>query len=268
MDMDNLEVVRRFYDETVQYEWNRLDRHKVEFELNKRFMKRYIKSNDRVLDLGGGPGKYSLYLSEHGCNVTLADLSQNNVDFAMNKAKELCLPLSGICADSRDLSSFEDGQFDHVLCMGPMYHLKDENDRVKTINECLKKLKPNGTLFVAFVSSYSFVWDYLIRDPGLILTNERRSELNFILDDTNFAGMGFTDNFFIRPKDVLPFFKSFELEKLHVVNCESFLYLREPELLRQSPEVVNAWLDLAEQVCEREDLLSLAEHIMYIGRKI
>lgn len=266
--MDSMETVRKFYDETVKYEWERLDRHKVEYELTKRYISRYVKPNDKVLDLGGGPGKYSLYLAERGCDVTLADLSQNNVDFALNKAKELGLPLSGMRIDSRDLSAIADGQYDHVLCMGPMYHLKDENERVKTIKECLKKLKPNGTIFVAFVSSYSFVWDYLIRNPDLILSDERKSQLNIMLDDVNFVGQGFTDNFFIRPKDVLPFFEQFELEKLHLLNCESFLYQREAEILSRPPEVVAAWLDLAEQVCEREDLLSLAEHIMYIARKV
>ncbi|GGE03150.1 class I SAM-dependent methyltransferase [Paenibacillus nasutitermitis] len=264
---ENVEIVKRFYDETVQYEWNRLDRHKVEYELSKRYIKRYVKPKEIVLDLGGGPGKYSLYLSELGCDVTLADLSPKNVDFAINKARELGLHLNAICADSRDLSAFDDEYFDHVLCMGPMYHLKDENDRINTINECMKKLKPNGTLFVSFVSSFSFVWDYLIRNPGLILTEDRKTELNIIRDDVNFAGHGFTENFYIRPNDVLPFFERFELEKLHLINCESFLYLREPELLMHSPEVITAWLDLAEQVCEREDLMSLAEHFMYIGRK-
>jgi 2-polyprenyl-3-methyl-5-hydroxy-6-metoxy-1,4-benzoquinol methylase len=266
--MESVEIVRKFYDETVQYEWQRLDRHKVEFELSKRYLNRYIKPNDSILDLGGGPGKYSLYLAEMGCDVTLADLSQNNVDFALNKGKELGLSLNGLCVDCRDLSAIVDGQFDHVLCMGPMYHLKDENDRVNTIKECLKKLKPNGTIFVSFVSSYSFVWDYLIRNPNMILDEERKSQLKVMVDDANFAGKGFTDNFFIRPKDVLPFFQPFALEKIHLLNCESFLYLREAELLSQSPEVVSAWLDLAEQVCEREDLLSFAEHFMYIGRKI
>ncbi|NHM33812.1 hypothetical protein [Neobacillus terrae] len=41
--MDSLEIVRKFYDETVNYEWQRLDRHKVEFELSKRYIKRYVK---------------------------------------------------------------------------------------------------------------------------------------------------------------------------------------------------------------------------------
>ena len=265
--MDSLKNVMNFYDETVHYEWERLERHKIEFELTKRFLNRYIKTKDKVLDLGGGPGKYSLYLAELGCDVTLADLSQNNVNFALNKAKELGLPLKGLQADSRNLSVLDDNQYDFILCMGPMYHLKTERDRIKTIKECLKKLKPNGMIFVSFVSSYSFVWDYLIRNPEFILDNERRAQLNNIVEENDFTGQGFSDNYFISPKNVLPFFNHFNLKKLHLINSESFLYLREPELLKHQPEVINAWLDLAEQVCEREDLPSFAEHIMYIGKK-
>jgi 2-polyprenyl-3-methyl-5-hydroxy-6-metoxy-1,4-benzoquinol methylase len=144
--VESVETVRKFYDETVDYEWRRLDRHKVEYELTKRFLKRYIRPMDKVLDLGGGPGKYALHLSGLGCDVTLADLSPNNVTFGLDKAKELGLPLQGMCLDSRDLSSVDDAQFDHVLCMGPMYHLVDEQDRILTITECLRVLKPNGML--------------------------------------------------------------------------------------------------------------------------
>jgi len=85
-----------------------------------------------------------------------------------------------------------------------------------------------------------------IRLYGIILEEERKAHLKVLLKDVNFAGKGFTDNFFILPKEVLPFFKQFNLEKLHVLNCESFLYLQESALLEQPPEVVAAWLDLAE----------------------
>jgi S-adenosylmethionine-dependent methyltransferase len=64
--MDNVENARKFYDETVNYEWRRLDRYLVEFDLSKRYIQRYIKPNDRVLDLGSGPGRYALYLSQLG----------------------------------------------------------------------------------------------------------------------------------------------------------------------------------------------------------
>lgn len=87
------------------------------------------------------------------------------------------------------------------------------------------------------------------------------------MDGKDFAGKGFSDNFYISPSNILPFFEQFNLEKLHLLNTESFLYLREAELLKQKPEVINAWLELAGQVCEHEDLLSMAEHLMYIGKK-
>lgn len=111
------------------------------------------------------------------------------------------------------------------------------------------------------------MWDYLIRNPEFILNSDRKLELNKIADGNDFAGKGFSDNLYISPKNVLPFFEQFNLVKLHLLNSESFLYLREPEFLKQKPDVINAWLDLAEQVCENEELLSMAEHIMYIGKK-
>jgi hypothetical protein len=38
--------------------------------------------------------------------------------------------------------------------------------------------------------------------------------------------------------------------------------------MQQPPEVFNAWIDLAEKVCEREDMLSRPMHFLYAGRKI
>jgi len=35
----------------------------------------------------------------------------------------------------------------------------------------------------------------------------------------------------------------------------------------QPEPIVTAWLDMAEKLAEREDLLSWAEHLMYVGRK-
>lgn len=44
-------------------EWGRLERHRVEFELTKRALDRYISPNSSVIDVGGGPGRYSIYLT-------------------------------------------------------------------------------------------------------------------------------------------------------------------------------------------------------------
>jgi S-adenosylmethionine-dependent methyltransferase len=60
----------------------------------------------------------------------------------------------------------------------------------------------------------------------------------------------------------------FDLEKLHLFGSESFLSMREAELKKEPADVVNAWLDVAEKISERKDMLSFTHHIMYVGRKL
>ena len=107
--MDKKKIVQQFYDGAVQKEWTRIE-NRPEFLLTIRFIDRYIKPGDTVLDIGGGPGRYSLYLAEKGCNVTLFDLSFANVDFAQNKANELSLSLTAIQGDACYVDAVLPGQ--------------------------------------------------------------------------------------------------------------------------------------------------------------
>ena len=266
--MDSIELVRNRYDEMVQNEWERLVRHKIEFEINKRFIDRYIHAGDSVLDLGGGPGRYALHLAKRGCALTLADLSPNNVSFAKEKAKECGLKITGFNLDSRDLKPFSNQSFDHVLLMGPLYHLRSENDRVRTVEECLRVLKPGGTLYAAFISSYAgLLWTLKHDQPAIVRPDRSDWVFEVFLDDTDFSGTAFSENYFVRHDDILPFFSQFPLTALHLIGSESIFSPYEQGLLAQPPAVFDAWIDFGVRVCEREDLLSFAEHYLYIGRR-
>lgn len=70
---DCVRIIQEHYDSDVQYEWDRLERHPFEFAITTKMMDRYIKPGDRILDIGGGPGRYSLYYAQKGCDVTLVD---------------------------------------------------------------------------------------------------------------------------------------------------------------------------------------------------
>ncbi len=266
--MDSVEVVRQYYDDNVEVEWNRLVRHTAEFGITCRVLAQHIRPGDRVLDMGGGPGRYSLHLAGQGCEVTLADLSPGNVAFAAQKAEEAGLPLRTLCADARNPTGLEGETFDHVLLMGPLYHLTEEEDRRKAVQACLRLLRPGGTLFAAFISSYAATWDLYARYPTLVLQADQRKFLDLLVQDQSYTGHSFTQSYFIRPADVLPFFAPFPLEKLRLVGCESFLALRDLELGALPPDVREAWLEVAAEVCEREDLLSMSEHLLYVGRKL
>ncbi len=266
--MEGIEIVRAYYDGCYEDEWARLERHPVEFALNTRFMARYIESGQRVLDIGGGPGRYSMWLAARGCDVTLADLSKGNVAFAIDKAAQLGLPLEAVQANALDLGQFKDATFDHVLLMGPLYHLTEEKDRMQAVREALRVLKPGGTLHVAFISSFAGPI-YAMKDaPESVLDPTIQHQWDDVIFDRPYAGLAFTHAYFIRQQDVLPFMAKFKLQKLHLFGSEGVMAPCEPMLMQQPKEIYDAWVDLSEKLCERENLLCFTEHFQYVGRKL
>ena len=269
MQNENIQLVRNYYDSAVQDEWDRVAG-RPEFLLTCRMLDRYIKPGDTVLDIGGGPGRYSLYLAAKGCKVTLFDLSAGNTQFAAERANEQSLHLQTVTGDAREANTQVSGQFDHVLLMGPLYHLLDENDRIKSVTAAVALLKPGGLLFASFISTAGGIIYGIKREPGLIISTEpcEVEYLNNFVGRKSYAGDAFTKAFFIEQSEVLPFMAQFPLEKLHLFGQEGILSLCEDNIMSQPPEVVNAWLDLCEKIFDREEFLSWSEHLMYVGHKV
>lgn len=266
--MDPVDAVRNYYDEEVVNEWNRIEG-RPEFLLTCRYLSRYIRPGDRVLDIGGGPGRYALWLAEQGCHVTLLDLSPENVRFAKAKAAERGLPLHTMQGDARFADAVVKGHFDHVLLMGPLYHLQQERDRVQAVTAALQLLRPNGMLFATFINLYSGLIYAMKFDPACILDPSEHSlaYLQAVQNNQSIAGTLFTEAFFIKPGEVLPFMAQFPLETLHLFGQEGITAPCEKTIMSQSEDVVKAWLDLSEKLAHHKALLPFAEHFMYIGRK-
>lgn len=265
--LQSCETIQKFYDEGVEVEWGRLERHRFEFDINRHFIAKHVKPGEKVLDCGGGPGRYSLWLASLGCDVTLFDLSPANVGFAQAKACELGLSLKAVAGDARDLSALKGERFDHILLMGPMYHLLEESDRVAAVNASLALLKPGGTLCASFISSYAGILYYLREMPGAILEPDVQANYKYMEDDLPFSGPAFTDAYFIRQQDVLPFMRRFPLKTLHLLSSEGIYSPWYASLQEQGEEAYQAYLKFAFATCERENLLSFAEHFLYIGEK-
>jgi 2-polyprenyl-3-methyl-5-hydroxy-6-metoxy-1,4-benzoquinol methylase len=265
--MDEItKTVQDFYNNGVTNEWNRIA-NRPEFLLTCRMFNRYIMANDRVLDIGGGPGRYSLYLAEKGCDVTLFDLSHENIKFAQERSVEYGLKIKTVTGDVREIDKLIDAQFDHVLLMGPMYHLLEENDRTGAVNSALNLLKPGGILFASFINMIAGIIYYMKEEPkALALPGEARYIENFIAQK-NYAGDAFTKAFFIDQNEILSFMAQFPIEKLHLFGQESITSPCEGNIMSQPKETIDVWLDFCEKIWERSDLLNWSEHLMYVGRK-
>lgn len=270
MDKQNIDAVRDFYDSDPQMEWDRLERQPFEFELTTYMMDKYIRPGDSVLDIGGGPGRYSIHYAQKGCAVTLAELSGGNVEFAKAKAKEKGVSLAAHAVNCLELDSLGLPQFDHVFLMGPLYHLQKEADRVKAVEAALRHLKPGGKLYVSFIQIFSgLIYD--LQHGGHIVQDVGNPAVNSLIEQVelggDYSGSGFTAVYFYHPRNILPFMERFPLTKLHLFPQEGFLAPNKLQLMERGAEEIRQWTEVAKEYLEVPELLSWGEHIMYIGEK-
>ena len=207
----SIKMVRDHYDNSVESEWNRIAG-RPEFLLTCRMFDRYIKPGDSVLDIGGGPGRYSIHLASRGCGVTLFDLSPENVKFASARAGEQNLAIKAIAGDAREVDTMVNEKFDHVLLMGPMYHLLEESQRIKAINAALNVLKPGGMIYISFIQTMGGIIYGMKFGPEILTIPAEAEFKESFISQKSYATVGeesFTRAYFIEQSEILPFMKQF-----------------------------------------------------------
>lgn len=109
------------------------------------------KGYKKVLDLGCGTGKHSLFLAGKGFEVYATDMAETGIKIAQEKAK--LLGIENIRFKKHDMKEipFADNFFDAVLCAWTIYHGTWQNIQ-KTIGEIYRVLKPDGTVLTDFLS--------------------------------------------------------------------------------------------------------------------
>jgi S-adenosylmethionine-dependent methyltransferase len=265
-DMSNTDIVREFYNNSVELEWKRLEQHPVEFAVTRHYIDQYVSPGDRVLDLGGGPGRYSLYLAQKGCRVTLLDLSDENITFAKCKVEEVGLDITMIQGDACEVDNIVSGPFDCILLMGPMYHLLEEAQRTKAMDAALRLLKPGGVIVVSFISLYAGLVDYMKNYPQKVLEDNEQEYIRCCFEDRTYCGDAFTKACLLSSSGILEFMVRFPLKKLHFFGQEGITSPCENNINACGYGVVKRWIEIALQTCEREEFLSYSEHLMFVGR--
>lgn len=113
-----------------------------------------------VLDLGCGPGFWTIELAQRGCQqIVAADLTQT----ALNLARRRC-EVYGVqatfCLQNAERMSFPDDSFAHVNCQGVIHHTPDTE---ACLREIARVLRPGGTasLSVYYRNVLLRTWPYL-----------------------------------------------------------------------------------------------------------
>ncbi|BCG60767.1 class I SAM-dependent methyltransferase [Paenibacillus sp. URB8-2] len=111
-----------------------------------KWIKEYICGNNaeqKVLDLGCGPGLYTNRLAKQGFNnVTGIDFSSRSIEYARNQVAELNLHVNYVCQDYLTLNVTND--FDVVLLIYCDFGVLNENERNALLHNIYSNLKPGG----------------------------------------------------------------------------------------------------------------------------
>lgn len=104
----------------------------------------------KVLDLGCGMGRHSIFLAQNGFAVTATDISEKGVEAVRRKAKKHGLQVETACHDMRAIP-FKSETFDAILCTWVTGH-GTRADLEAHAREMLRVLKPGGVLFADYQS--------------------------------------------------------------------------------------------------------------------
>ena len=248
------EIYRRFDEKT---RLNRSKAARVEFLTTVRYIEKYLKPGAKILDVGAGAGEYSLYFARKGYPVSALELADANIAAfrtQMRTPEEVDL----VQGNALDLSRYADESFDVVLLFGPLYHLHDEQEKLRCIAEAKRVCKKDGKLFFAFISNDIVILTMQQTQHDYLLHGDYDKE-TFRLDDFPFV--------FHTLDHCRELLRSGGVKILHEVAADGVSELMQ-DLINGLDEAGYAqYLRYHAYLCEKPECLGFSNHLLFVGEK-
>ena len=131
------EMINGFYNGYVEDTRLSRSRHgQLEFLTTMKYIHQVIPEKASIIEVGAGTGRYSIALAKEGHDVTAIELAKSNFELLLQNSEGL-KNFKACQGDALDLSRFQDNTFDLTLVFGPLYHLYDERDQQKALDEAI-----------------------------------------------------------------------------------------------------------------------------------
>ena len=256
------EIVGEFYR---RYEEDsRLERRicgRLEYATTMHYIHKYLKEGDRILEIGAGTGRYSIALAKEGYDVTALELVDRNLAILKENSKDLD-NIKACQGDATNLEAFADNSFDITLVFGPLYHLYEQEEIDRAIEEAIRVTRKDGVILFAFISVYAIMYaNYFYGNWGL------GEEENFTKD---YKVKHFKEQLFTG-YDVAEFENLFKEKEITYITTTGVDGLIEPIEKRSDFSVSDEdFVKLSKwylSVCEKRELLGNTNHLLYICKK-
>ncbi|WP_458204932.1 class I SAM-dependent methyltransferase [Haladaptatus sp. NG-SE-30] len=262
---------QEYYDELGDGEWQRLEATpvtRIEFAQTIDYLDEHLPDSGRILDAGGGPGRYAIWLAEAGYEVEHVDLSDELVRIAREQVEERDLESSVTCqqGDICDLP-FEDDSFDAVCCLGgPLSHVVDADDRAQAMAELRRVATPDAPVFASVIGRLTTLRDivkHVLDDSHSILSDIAETG-DYTADLVN--DEGWAECHFFRAAELETELESagFTIEK--IVGLEGIASNMAPELAEADDEAVEDVREVVRTLREDRAVADFSEHILAVCR--
>lgn len=272
---------REYYAEHAEREFDRLTEtlpKRLEFEHTVAALEDALPAGGRVLDAGGGPGRYSLWLAERGHDVVHCDLTPELVALAREKTAE-----AGV-ADAVDVSHgdvrrlpFEDDAFDAVCSLGGVLsHVLDERERESAVAELRRVARPGAPVAVSVIGRLGGVRRALATlaesdgpDPASSEVLEhyaRTGDYTEAVVERFDAPAGWAENHAFRVAELEGLLETAGLQSERVVALEGVTAGLHDELESPPEHVADAARAIASEYRDDRAAADVSEHFLVVAR--
>jgi SAM-dependent methyltransferase len=265
--METDDALRTYYEQGMERERLSDGRGELEFTRTTEIALRHLPAAPAVVaDIGGGPGRYALWLASLGYQVEHRDLMPLHVE-------QLTADAAGVpgihtaVGDALDLD-LADASVDAVLLLGPLYHLVDRAERVLALRECTRIVRPGGPVFAAAISRWAPRIDGMLRER-IYLKYPAAADL---MDEIDRTGMlppfqeGAFTGFCHRPGELREELGEAGLEVLDLVSVEGPAFiLGDLDARMADPGDRSVALEVARAIERLPELVGFGPHLIATG---
>ncbi|MCH5297362.1 MAG: class I SAM-dependent methyltransferase [Ruminococcus sp.] len=261
--MSDIEKVKKYY-KNYDEDGRLLSKYGlVEYLTTMRYIEKYLKKGDRIIEIGAGTGRYSHALSRAGYVVDAVELVEENINiFRSNITPNE--QISIVQGNALDLCDFADESYDIALLLGPLYHLYSFEEQKKAIAEALRVTKCGGVVFAA----------YVMADASVLTYGFKKNVIEEIVSDCELD----TDTFdeFTKPWGVFELYRKenidklrreFDVEHLNFIITDGYANHMREEIEKMDERTFDLFIKYHFSICEREDMVGLSHHTLDVFRK-
>lgn len=238
---------------------------RVEFITTMNYIHKYFPTGSKLLEVGAGTGRYSIALAREGYQISAVELLDCNIQKFRQKIA-LTDEIALLQGNALDLSAFEDGSFDGVLLLGPLYHLYTQEDKLRALQEAKRVVKAGGIIMAAYIGNESVILIDLFDGTGdALLKKVQNGRIRSDWKMLTQPPLEFNDKSRLEEIDELN--RAVKLTRKTIVSADGLTELIRDHAASWSEDVFSKYLDWHLTICERRDCIGFANHILDILQK-